>query len=65
MVAKTTAGPIPSARSTKTPTNYDCPTISDNDDHPSLSDLPKSTLLANAYSEYLDPLNVKECAIVS
>jgi hypothetical protein len=59
-MAKTTiTGLIPLIRPTEASTNYKCPTVSDDDDHPSLSDLPKSILLANAYLEYLNLLNIK------
>jgi hypothetical protein len=58
-MAKTTTGLIPPTRPTKASTNYESPTVLDDDDHLSLSDLPKSILLANAHSEYLDPLNTK------
>jgi hypothetical protein len=64
-MAKTTTGLISPIRSTKTSTNYECPIVSDDDDHPSISDLPKSILLANVHSEYLDPLNTKSMRLLA
>jgi hypothetical protein len=60
-MAKSTAtatGCKPSAKSTKTST-YQSPTVSDNENYPTLNDLPKSVKLANAHTEYLNPLNKK------
>ena len=51
MAKTTTTSLIPPVRPTEASTNYECPTVSDNDDYPSLSDLLKSILLANTYSE--------------
>jgi Tc5 transposase DNA-binding domain len=56
--AEATTSRKPSAKSTKAST-YRSPTISDDEDDPSLDDLPKSVRLANAHAEYLDPLNKK------
>ena len=64
-MAKTTTGLIPPIRSTKTSINYKCPIILDDDDHLSLSHLSKSILLANAYLEYLNPLNIKSIQLLA
>ena len=56
--AKATAGRKPSAKSTNA-SAYQSPTVSDDEDYPTLNDLPKSIKLANAHAEYLDPSNKK------
>jgi Tc5 transposase DNA-binding domain len=55
MAKSTATGHNPSARPTKTQS----PTVSDDENYPTLDDLPKSVKLANAHVEYLDPLNKK------
>jgi hypothetical protein len=55
----------PPTKPTKCSTNYESPTVFDDEDHLSLDDLPKSIKLANAYSEYLDPLNTKSMRLLA
>jgi hypothetical protein len=64
-MVKSTTGHKPPTKSTKTSTNYESPTVSDDEDHPSLDDLPKTIKLANAYAEYLDPLNTKSVRLLA
>jgi hypothetical protein len=55
---KATTGRKPPAKSTTSkPSNYKSLSVSDDEDYPSLDNLPKYIRLANAYAEYLDPDN--------
>jgi hypothetical protein len=58
-MAKSTAKATGHKPTTKPTKAYRSPTVSDDETHPTVEDLPKSARLANAYTEYLDPLNKK------
>jgi hypothetical protein len=55
----------PPTKPTKCSTNYESPTISDDKDHLSFDNLPKTIKLANAHLEYLDPLNTKSVRLLA
>lgn len=58
-MAKSTATATGRKPTTKATKAYQSPTVSDDETHPTLKDLPKSVKLANAHVEYLDPSNKK------
>ena len=56
--AKATTGCKPSTKSTNA-SIYESPTVLDDENHPTIDDLPKSVWIDNALAEHLDPLNKK------